>query len=134
LQNLPPLPEQKIQDAIRQIGGQDVTIRRVLRGNIRDDARDTIVLEGRVPNQIALVRVLTVAARLFANQTISAEDIRVLPDAGGALSDQGQASSVQTQLGGGATSSLFGGARGARLTNQIRTNLGRAKAIEAAGG
>jgi Flp pilus assembly secretin CpaC len=29
---------------------------------------------------------------------------------------------------------LFGGARGARLTNQIQANLGRAKAIEAAGG
>ena len=136
LQNLPPLPEQKIQEAIRAVGGQDVTIRRVQRGNIRDDARDTLVLEGRVPNQIALVRVLTLAARLFANQTISAEDIRVVADEGGALADQAQtqASAVQTQLGGGATSSLFGGARGSRLTNQIRTNLGRAKAIEAAGG
>src|SRR3970282_1057600 len=40
----------------------------------------------------------------------------------------------QTQLAGAATSSLFGGARGSQLTNQIRTNLGRAKAVEAAGG
>jgi Flp pilus assembly secretin CpaC len=136
LRSLPELPEQKIQEAIRQIGGGDVTIRRVVRGNVRDDARDTLVLEGRVPNQIALVRVLTLAARLFANQAISAEDIRVIADEAGALSDQAQtqAATQQTQLGGGATSSLFGGARGARLTNQVRTNLGRAKAIEAAGG
>ena len=134
LETLPQLPEQKIQEAIRAIGGQDVTIRRVLRGNVRDDARDTLVLEGRVPNQIALVRVLTVAARLFAGQTITADDIRVLADEGGALSDQAQTQTVQTQLGGGATSSLFGGARGARLTNEVRTNLGRAKAVEAANG
>jgi pilus assembly protein CpaC len=136
LQSLPLLPEEKILEAVRSIGGQDVTIRRVLRGNVRDDAIDTLVLEGRVPNQIALVRVLTVAARLFAGQTITADDIRVVADEAGALSDQAQAQgSAQTQqLGGGATSSLFGGARGSRLTNQVRTNLGRAKAIEAAGG
>jgi len=135
LQTLPPLPEQKIQEAIGQIGGQNVTIRRVLRGNVRDDAVDTLVLEGRVPNQIALVRVLTIAARLFAGQTLTADDIRVVADEAGGLSSQAQTqSSAQTQLGGGATSSLFGGARGARLTNEVRTNLGRAKAIEAANG
>jgi Flp pilus assembly secretin CpaC len=135
LSTLPAMPEQKIQDAIRAIGGQDVTIRRVLRGNVRDDTRDTLVLEGRVPNQIALVRTLVLAARLFANQTITADDIHVLADEGGALADQQQAQTQQTQLGGGgATSSLFGGTRGARLTNQIRTNVGRAKAVEAAGG
>ena len=135
LATLPSLPEEKIQEAISAIGGQDVRVRRVLRGNLRDDARDTLVLEGRVPNQIALVRVLVLAARLFANQTITTEDIHVLADEGGALADQQQATSSQTtQLGGGATSSLFGGARGARLTNQIRTNIGRAKAVEAANG
>jgi Flp pilus assembly secretin CpaC len=135
LTRLPSLPEDKIQDAIRAIGGNDVRIRRVQRGDVRDDVRDTLVLEGRVPNQIALVRVLVLAARLFANQTISADDIHVLADEGGALADQQQAQTQQSTLGGGgATSSLFGGARGARLTNQIRTNVGRAKAVEAANG
>jgi Flp pilus assembly secretin CpaC len=71
---------------------------------------------------------------MFAGQTISTSDIRVVADEAGALADQTQSQNAQTQLGGGATSSLFGGARGSRLTNQIRTNLGRAKAIEAAGG
>ena len=135
LQTLPPLPEQKIEEAIRPIGGQNVTVRRVLRGNVRDDAVDTLVLEGRVPNQVALVRVLTIAARLFAGQTLTADDIRVVADEAGGLSSQTQVqSTAQTQLGGGATSSLFGGARGTRLTNEVRTNLGRAKAIEAANG
>ena len=134
LDTLPPLPEQKIREAIRTVGGQNVTIRRVLHGNVRDDARDALVLEGHVPNQIALMRVLVLAAQLFAGQTLSAGDIRVVADEAGALSEQTQAQSAQTQLGGGASSSLFGGARGSRLTNQVRTNLGRAKAIEAAGG
>jgi len=135
LQTLPPLPEQKIEEAIRSIGGQNVTVRRVLRGNVRDDAIDTLVLEGRVPNQVALVRVLTIAARLFAGQTLTGDDIRVIADEAGGLSSQTQVqSTAQTQLGGGATSSLFGGARGTRLTNEVRTNLGRAKAIEAANG
>lgn len=131
---LPLLPEEKIREAIQGIGGQDVTVRRVLHGNVRDDVSDTLVLEGRVPNQTALVRVLMLAAQLFAGQTISESDIRVLADEAGALTAQTQTQTTQTQLGGGATSSLFGGARGSRLTNEVRTNLGRATAVEAAGG
>ena len=78
------------------------------------------------------------AAQLFARQTITAQDLRVVADESGALAEQGQGQAAQSQTGGGggggATSSLFGGARGSRLTNQVRTNLGRAKAIEVAGG
>ena len=134
LDTLPAVLEEKIRDAVRGVGGQDVTVRRVLRGDVRDDATDTLVLEGRVPNQTALVRVLMLAAQLFTGQTITEGDIRVLADEAGALTVQAQTQTSQTQLGGGATSSLFGGARGSQLTNQIRTNLGRAKAVEAAGG
>ena len=136
LDTLPPLPEEKLRDAIRLIGGQDVTVRRILQGNVRDDATDTLVLEGRVPNQTALIRILVLSAQLFAGQTITATDIRVLADEAGGLADEAQmqSQSTQTQLGGGATSSLFGGARGSRLTNQLRSNLGRAKVIEVSGG
>jgi len=136
LDRLPPLPEEKLRDAIRAIGGQDVTIRRVLRGDVRDDSSDTLVLEGRVPNQTALMRILVLSAQLFAGQSITAADVQVLADEAGGLADQNETQSSQTQLGGGggATSSLFGGARGSRLTNQIRTNLGRATAVQAAGG
>ena len=135
LESLPATPEQRIQEAIQAVGGQRVTVRRVLRGAVRDDAVDTLVLEGRVPNQIALVRVLTLAVRLFTGQTVAADDLQVVADEGGALPDRGQNQSAQNQqLTSGASSSLFGGARGARLTNQVQSNLGRAKAIEAAGG
>ena len=134
LDTLPLVLEDKIRDAVRAVGGQAVTVRRVIRGDVRDDAADTLVLEGRVPNQTALVRVLMLAAQLFTGQTINEGDIRVLADEAGALTIQQQTQTAQTQLGGGATSSLFGGSRGSQLTNQIRTNLGRAKAVEAAGG
>jgi len=135
LERLPQQTEEKIHDAIRAVGGQDVTIRRMLRGNVRDDLIDTLVLEGRVPNQTALMRVLVLSAQLFAGQTITGSDIRVLADEAGALADQMRAQATQAQLGGGgATSSLFGGSRSSRLTNEVRTNFGRATAIEAAGG
>lgn len=139
LETLPPLPEQKIREAIAPLGGVNVTARRVLHGDIRDDSRDTLVLEGTVANQVALVRVLTVAAQLFAGQTISTEDIRVVADEAGALAGggQGQAQNQAGQgqsLGGAGTSALFGGTRSTRLTNQVRTNLARAKAIELASG
>jgi pilus assembly protein CpaC len=132
--SLPPSPEQKILDAIRGIGGENVTIRRVLKGEVPNDAADILVFQGRVPNQTALVRILTLAAQLFTGTNVTAADVRVIADESGGLTEQTQTQSVQTLLGGGATSSLFGGARGARLTNEVRTNLGRAKAIEVAGG
>ena len=139
LDQLPATPEAKLQSAIAQMGGEHVRIRRIQRGDVRDDARDTLVLEGKVPTQVALTRILTVAAQLFAGQTLSEEDIRVVADEAGALAgqgmNQGQQQGGQNQMGGGgATASMFGGGRTTRLTNQVRTNLGRAKAVEVARG
>jgi Flp pilus assembly secretin CpaC len=135
LDTLPAVPEQKILDAVRTIGGQAVTVRRVLHGSVPDDTKDTLVLEGHVQNQVALMRVIVVAARLFAGETVTEQGIQVIADEAGGLADRAQTqSSSQTQLGGGATSSIFGGARGTRLANEVRTNFGRATAVEAAGG
>src|SRR5205085_3688372 len=69
LENLPPTPEEKIRQAIQGIGGTSVTVRRILKGLIRDDARDSLVLEGSVPNQVALVRILSLASQIFIGQT-----------------------------------------------------------------
>ena len=112
LETLPATTEQKIREAIQTIGGEHVTIRRMLRGNVPDDprdsrdardSRDTLVLEGRVPNQIALVRVLTVAAQFFAGQASNNGqqlDIRVVADEAGALAEQqGQGQSPSRNRG-----------------------------------
>jgi pilus assembly protein CpaC len=137
LEALPPLPEQRLRDAIRPMGGAEITVRRVLRGDVRDDSKDTLVLEGRVANQTVLVRVLTLAAQLFTGQTITTQEIRVVADEGGGLTQQTQGQQGQQQsqsLGGGTTSALGGGSRGGRLSNQVQNNFGRAKAVEVANG
>jgi len=139
LETLPALPEEKIAAAIKSLGGGRVTIRRVQRGNVRDDARDTLVLEGTVANQIALLRILEVASQLFAGQTITEEDIRVVGDEAGALSNRADVlgQGAQTGFGNANIPGLNvggGGGGGSQFTNQIRRNIGRAKAIEAARG
>jgi pilus assembly protein CpaC len=139
LETLPPLPEEKITAAIQSIGGRTVSVRRILKGNVRNDGADTLVLEGSVPNQIALVRILEVASQIFAGQN-AAEAIRVIADEAGALAGRsaqgGQAGQGGlTSLGaGGSALGLSSGSRGARLTNDVTRNVGRAKAIEVANG
>lgn len=136
LTTLPALPEDRLRDAIQTVGGQQVTVRRVMRGPVRDDANDTLVLEGTVPNQVALVRVLELAGQVFAQRTTMG-DIRVVADEGGGLSGRNQetAQSNQSGLSSNLPGTGGGGSRSnARLTNQVDRNIGRAKAIELADG
>lgn len=141
LEKLPQLPEERIQDAIKGIGGARVTARRVTRGVVRNDAEDVLVLEGSVPNQVALVRVLSLASQVFTGRATGDRDLRVVADEGGALSTAtgqagGGAQGGGTSLSSGGLGGASGGGRGgaARLSNQIMRNLGRATVIEAAGG
>jgi len=130
------LPEDRVRDAIRPIGGDRVTVRRVQRGNLRDDQVDTLVLEGEVANQIALVRVIELAAQIFAQRRVGADDVEVLADeAGGLASGAEDAQAQNTGSFGVRAGGALGGGRGnARLTNQVRRNVARATAISAAGG
>jgi Flp pilus assembly secretin CpaC len=148
LETLPPLLEERLRVLIEPIA-RTVTVRRILRGAQRDDAKDVFLLEGSVPNQVALTRVITLAAQAVTGQPVDEDNIRVVADEAGAL-----AGSSVNQMGGGgggqqAGQSLgFGGAGGAggvfgggggrnragRLFNQIRRNIGRAKIVEAADG
>jgi len=135
LENLPPTPEEKIQQAIQGIGGVNVTIRRILKGFVRDDSRDVLVFEGAVPNQIALVRILSLASQILLGQTATEDDIHVIADEAGALANNQLAGQFNTQsLGFGGASQLFGGTGVTSLQNQVRKNIARAKAIELAGG
>ncbi|MEQ8767912.1 MAG: pilus assembly protein N-terminal domain-containing protein [Planctomycetota bacterium] len=139
---LPSLIEDRISDAIKTIGGENVTIRRVVRGNLPDDNEDILILEGSVENQVELIRVLSVVSRLFLGQQVSSRDIRVLADESGALMGQGSTQS-STALSGitqsnaqGGGGSAGGGQSGARAVGQsdLDKNIARGKVLEVADG
>jgi len=122
--------------AINSLGGADVTVDRILRGDVEDDATDTLLLKGQVQNQVALVRVLNVAARLFLGQDGaigSLDAVEAIADESGALiSERGNDadnSSGNNQLG-----SLVGGNSNNRMDNEIKANIGRAKLLSVANG
>jgi pilus assembly protein CpaC len=145
LENFPPLFEQKITDAVADLGGR-ISVRRVIKGIVRNDAQDVFLLQGRVPNQTALTRILTVASQMLTGQAVNAQDIRVVADEAGALAAfQGGGGGAGGGIGGGGGfggggGGLGGGSgggvggAGGNLNNQIRRNVARAKILEAAGG
>ena len=137
VENLPALTEERIKAAIDPIGGEQVTVRRYLKGDVPDDGRDVLVLEGRVPDQTALVRVLSLAARLFLGEAVDDDDIRVIANEAGGLqqaADDSQAGGFGQGGGGaGALGGLFGGG-GQRLNNRIESNVARAKVLDVADG
>ena len=145
LDTLPATPEERMQEAIRNLGGEQVTVRRVKRGVVRDDEQDVFVLEGSVKNQVALLRVLEVGSRMLTGQGATRQNIRVVGDEAGALAgrlgqqqggQQGQQGRLMIGGGGGGIGQLFGGAgtTSGRISNRVQSNLGRAKVIEAAHG
>jgi len=140
LEKLPMAAEEKLSLAIRGLGGKSVMVTRMLKGPLPDDQKDIFLLEGEVPNQVALVRILMVASQAVTGKAANPEDVRVLADESGALArgnQQGGQQQQNTQLGGGgAGQGLFGGGGGGgnQLMNQITRNLARAKVVEAAGG
>jgi len=135
LESLPETLEVKLRREIDEVGGGNVTIRRVSRGDVPDDAEDLIVLGGRVPDQVTLARVLTLAATIVAGETDTADNVEVIADESGALAGRGSSASTtvntptQSAVGGG-TSALSG----TSLENQVEANIARAKAIELAEG
>jgi Flp pilus assembly secretin CpaC len=141
LDKLPPLPEETITAAIKSVGGENVTVRRVLKGRIVNDAEDILVLEGKVANQVVLTRVLNVAARVFgkakAEITLLADEAGGIPARGGATA--GSASStpaagvITGSFGAGSSLNVFG-TSGRGLSNLLSRNVGRARALSLADG
>lgn len=153
VERLPLTPEEKIKEAIQPIGGKDVTVRRVLHGNARDDKQDVFVLEGLAPNQVAVARILHVAAHVITGEAAGEEDLKVLADESGGLTSRRaaqQGAGMLQQGGGGGGGSGGGGGLGQlgqvlqgggasirqvrQLQNLIGKNIGRAKIVSAAKG
>ena len=137
LQTLPPTIETRMQKAIKDVGGKEVVIRRVMRGTAKNDQQDVFVLEGSVKNQVALLRVLEITSRMLTGKGATQKNIRVIGDEAGALARRFGSQRGQANLGGGRVNRLFGGGgQGSqnRINNRVRSNFARAKAIEAANG
>ena len=98
--------------------------------------RDTLVLEGRVPNQTALVRILVLPRSSLPARRSPPPTFACWPTKPGRSPIQAQTQTQPLRRSSEAARPRrsLAARRGSQLTNQIRTNLGRAKAIEAAGG
>lgn len=126
---MPATLEERIREAIAGIGGGDVTVRRLRRGDVAG-AGDTLLLSGKVRNQVDLIRVLTVAGRALGERTGNIEtQLRVVADESGAVAGRsvGRESSDLPTLGGS-------GLRPGDLSNRVQGNIARAKVIELFGG
>ncbi|UTW12046.1 pilus assembly protein N-terminal domain-containing protein [Marinobacterium rhizophilum] len=127
---LPRSTTKKIQDAIKSLGGGDVRVRRMVRGDVEDDRYDTLVLEGEVRDQVSLTRILNVASRLFVGFDAAidpANAVAAIADESGALLN---GRSKQGLSGGN-----FGGASSTgALTNDIDANIARSKLLSVSGG
>ena len=137
VETLPLRLDDRIRVAINDLGSDEVTVRRLQRGEFPDDQEDAYILEGHVADQVTLIRTLTVAARVLAGTSGSAQDvdIQVLADEGGGqrrLQDaQQERNSAQGggSFGGGGLSGSSGG-----LFNDLQRNIARATALSVAGG
>jgi len=140
VETLPLNSTQRIQEAIHSIGGENVRVRRVQRGQAPDDAQDVFLLEGTVKNQVVLLRILEVASRILTGKGTSQESIRVIGNEAGGLEGRRNQRFQQSGTSGGGTGGalgrLFGGGGSGNrgLQNLVQQNLARAKAIEAADG
>jgi Flp pilus assembly secretin CpaC len=137
LQNLPARPEDRILQAVAGMNIRTVKVRRVVKGQVPDDALDVFVLEGQIPDQIALVRVLTLAAGIVSNQgqgALAQNDIRVVADEAGGVNSVGGAAPGGQTGGSTAGGSSLGLGGGGNLSNLISKNVGRAKILSAARG
>jgi Flp pilus assembly secretin CpaC len=138
VESLPARFEERLQGAIDSVVPGQVTVQRVVRGRLPDDDEDIFVLDGRVPDQITLLRTISVAQAVITGRT-STDEIRVVGDESGALTSgrgglvgaasQGVSGQLGFRLQGFQTSSS-----GQNLANRIAANLGRAKVLEAADG
>lgn len=153
--SLPATLEDRILAAIQPIAGDDVRVRRLQRNPLSNDEEDVLVLEGTVPDQIALVRAMQLAARMFlgneGSNNAAQNTIQVLADEAGAL-----VGGNGNQLGGGGGGQNGGGGGGGQngggfggggqgggfaggggvgvQRNEVRRNLGRATVLSMAKG
>lgn len=154
LRELPASLEARILAAVQPIAGPGLRVRRLQQSQLPNDDGDVLVLEGSVPDQIALVRSMQLAARLFLGEGSAAdangETIEVLADeAGGLVGGRGNLLGQMGMgggaggAGGGGGAGMGGGGQGGGFAgiggvgvrrNEVQRNLGRATVLSMARG
>ncbi|WP_416397238.1 pilus assembly protein N-terminal domain-containing protein [Allohahella sp. A8] len=131
VQTLPRTLEHKIMAAIVPMGGGDVRIRRVVRGDVRDDLADTFLLEGEVRDQVALTRILNLVSRLIGgvDEAAGYDLVPVTNESGGLLRGSSAVGSRTLAFGSGAALGS-----GDINENGIRSNVARSKLLSLGGG
>jgi Flp pilus assembly secretin CpaC len=134
VESLPQTLDQRLRVAVQETGGDDVSVRRLVRGDTLDDELDVFVLEGSVPDQITLTRVLFVARTLVAGDLGDslADDVEIEADESGGLYGEDDRSTDDSSSR--SSSSISGTGTSGDLSNAIEANVGRAKALSVAGG
>jgi len=137
VEQMPATTKEKIQEAINSLGGADVTVDRIMRGDVENDATDTLLLKGQVQNQVALVRVLNVASRLFLGEddaVNSLDAVEAIADESGALISERGKNQSNNGGGGSKMSNIIGGNGNSQIDNEIKANIGRAKLLSVGNG
>lgn len=132
---LGPTPTETLAIALTEAGFDDVDVRFVQRGDAPDPVTDLIVLEGEVPDQIALTQCLTLVGRLVGGSSDSGV-IEVVADEAGAIRESvGRSSTASSSTRGfGTSGSQSSGVGSLRLDNSIEANVARASVHSTAGG
>ncbi len=141
IETQPDSLEKKIVEAIKPFTGSGVTVRRIPKGIVPSDDQDVFVLEGKVANQVTLVRILSIVARMVTGKSLRGNKgeslIRVLAEEGGGLFEGGSNGQRQQNSQGSSGSGSNGGVGGSGnslIQSDIETNIARAKILDVAEG
>lgn len=131
VEELPMSMTDKILDSIREVGGVDVVVERIMHGQVENDAVDTLLLKGKVENQVSLIRILNIASSLYTGSAAGRDGnngiIAIADESGALLKKRNTGANTNS-------SSDLGGVSKGSGRNNISANIARAKMLSVAGG
>lgn len=125
--------EVKINDIIKSLGEDNISVQRLSAGTIRDDDKDVFMLSGKIKNQIQLVRLLNSIDTLFKNEFDPSNNIsNSNPTVSQIGSDQSNSSTIKV-LANESGSLMSNNKNGLEVSN-VESNIGRATLLSLANG
>jgi Flp pilus assembly secretin CpaC len=132
VEQLPQSMPDKIKQAIDVVGGENVMVKRLQKGDLPNDLYDTFLLSGEVETQVELVRVLNLASKILDSDQ-RREGIK--SSIGALANESGGLIAGIDDLGGLSRGTLSGSIGGNELQqNNLESNIARATLLSAASG